>query len=840
MSQLQLNSDLSQEFEENKTWFADVIVPIPLPGTYTYRVPRNVENEVVVGARVIVQFGRRKVYTGIIANLHNDPPKNYEAKYIIELLDTTPSINPLQIDFFRWIAEYYMCTIGEVMNAALPSGLKLTSQSFIQINPEFDNKNYSFTDKETILLESLTNTDKLSYEEISDVLGIKQIHPILKSLIQKDSILLFEQIKDKYQPKKVRKIRLKKYYFENRKNLEELFEALDKKVKQQEVLLKYLTVVPIEKGIELNKIGLEKSEIVKSGISESSLKTLLKNDVFEEFDEFVSRFPVVHQSDLKVISLAKNQIEAKEELIERFQNHNAVLLHGITGSGKTEIYISLIQDALNAGEQVLFLLPEIALTTQIVNRLRLVFGDQMGVYHSKYSDNERVEVWRGIRSGRFSFVVGVRSAIFLPFDSLSLIVVDEEHESSYKQFDPAPRYNARDLAIVLGNLHKANVLLGTATPSLETYENALSGKYGLVEIKERFGSAQLPEFVLANLQIERKRKTIKGDFSSILLYELESALEKGEQAILFQNRRGYSPYITCNDCAHVPSCENCSVSLTYHMYSNTLKCHYCGHQEAVPQICTACGSTGIRTVGFGTEKLEEDLKLLFPQANIQRMDQDTTRSKYSYQSIIDRFEKKETDILIGTQMVSKGLDFDNVSLVGVFDFDRMIHFPDFRSHERAFQLVTQVSGRAGRKEKKGKVVIQTSDVDSSLLDKIQRNDYLGFYQSETLERKNFLYPPYYRLIRIVIRHKEKEIAENAALAYSKLILPEIGKKRVLGPQEPAISRIRNMYLREVYIKFEKQGVNVSKIKEMLYIKSNQLLKDKRFSGLRLVFDVDPV
>ncbi len=840
MTQLQLNSDLTEEFEELKTWFADVIIPIPLPGTYTYRIPRLLEDQVAKGARVIVQFGSRKVYTGIIADLHNAPPKNYEAKYIIELLDSTPSVNSLQLDFFKWIAQYYMCTVGEVMNAALPSGLKLTSQSFIQINPEFSEGESGLTDKEMILLESLSNTDKLSYDEVSDILGLKQIHPILKSLIQKDGILLFEQIKDKYQPKKIKKIRLKEVYFENRSKLEELFESLEKKLKQQEVLLKYLSVVPIESGNEVNRSGLLKADFLKNGISESSLKTLLNNDIFEEIEEFVSRFPKLNQSDLKTISLSKNQLDTKEQLIERFDDHGTVLLHGITGSGKTEIYISFIQDALDRGQQVLFLVPEIALTTQIVNRLRLVFGDKMGVYHSKYSDNERVEVWRGIQSGRFSFVVGVRSAIFLPFEALSLIVVDEEHEPSYKQYDPAPRYNARDLAVVLGNLHGAKIILGTATPSLETYENALSGKYGLVEIKERFGSAKLPEFILANLQIERKRKTIKGDFSSVLIKELESVLAKEEQAILFQNRRGYSPYITCNDCAHVPACENCSVSLTYHMYSNTLKCHYCGHQEIVPQICTACESTGIRTVGFGTEKLEEDLKILFPSAKIQRMDQDTTRSKYSYQSIIDRFEKKETDILIGTQMVSKGLDFDNVSLVGVFDFDRMIHFPDFRSHERAFQLVTQVSGRAGRKEKKGKVVIQASDTDSLLLDKILRNDYLGFYQSEILERNNFLYPPFYRLIRIVIRHKEKETVEKAALVYFQLIVPEIGKRRVLGPQEPSVARIKNMYLREIYIKYEKKGVNAGKIKDMLYLKSNGLLRDRLFSGLRLTFDVDPI
>lgn len=838
MSQLQLNSDLSDGFEERKTWFADVVVPIPIPGAYTYRVPQKFEEGVSKGCRVIVQFGRRKVYTGIIAKVHNQPPANYEAKYILDLLDDVPSVNDLQLDFFRWIAQYYMCTSGEVLNAALPSGLKLTSQSFVQLNPEFSQE-HNYTEKETILIESLTNTDKLSYDEVSELLGIKQIHPVLKSLIQKDSIYLFEQVKDKYQPKKVKKVKLKQLYFEQEKALESLFETLEKKIKQQEVLLKYLSLVPLDKGGKPKNPGLLKSEFLQTGVSESSLKTLVKNGIFEEYEEFVSRFPEIEHSGQKVV-LSDTQETTKKAILQNFETKTAVLLHGITGSGKTEIYISLIQDALAAGGQVLYLLPEIALTTQIVSRLRRVFGDAMGIYHSKYSDNERVEVWQGVQSGRFSFVVGVRSAIFLPFDSLSLIVVDEEHEPSFKQFDPAPRYHARDLSVVLANLHQGKVLLGTATPALETYENALSGKYGLVEIQTRYGKAQLPEFILADIQQERKRKTLKGDFTSTLIAEMEGVLERGEQAILFQNRRGYSPYISCNDCAHVPKCENCSVSLTYHMYSNTLKCHYCGHQEAVPQVCPACNSTGIRTVGFGTEKLEEDLKLLFPQANIQRMDQDTTRSKYSYQTIIDRFEKKETDILIGTQMVSKGLDFDNVSLVGVFDFDRMIHFPDFRSFERAFQLVTQVSGRAGRKEKRGKVIIQASEVNSPILDQIIRNDYLGFYQGEVLERERFLYPPYFRLIKIVFRHKEKEIVESAANRYAKMISPEIGKKRILGPQEPVISRIRNMYIREIYIKVEKQGINVNKVKEILYLKSNELQKVKKMNGLRVVFDVDPV
>lgn len=841
MTQLKLNSEIS-DFQERVTYFVDVIIPIPIPGTFTYRVPHANSENIKVGCRVIVQFGRRKIYTGIIAKIHNEPPKKYEAKYLLDVLEGSPSVNEKQIEFFYWVARYYMCTVGQVFNAALPSGLKLTSQSFVQLNPQLEDSDQEqeYTERESLLLERLSGTDKLSYDEISDLLEIKHIHPVLKSLIKKESIILFEQIKDKFQPKRVRKIRLAIRYFEDEKALQTLFESLEKKIKQQEVLLKYLTKVPIDSGSEVNVKGVIKSEFLLDNVSPSSLKTLVKNEVFEVFEVQVSRFDSKKLIQSRVFDLSDDQRKAKKSIMDFYDEKDVVLLHGITGSGKTEIYIELIKEKLEAGRQVLYLLPEIALTTQIVSRLMKVFGDEMGIFHSKYSDNERVEVWQGVLSGRFKFVIGVRSAVFLPFSDLSLIIVDEEHESSYKQYDPAPRYHARDVAIVLAGFHKSKVLLGTATPSLESYHNALNGKYGLVQMLERFGEASLPSFEIADIIGERNRKTIKGDFTSHLLDEIERTLEKQEQVILFQNRRGYSPFISCDDCSHVPQCENCSVSLTYHMYSNTLKCHYCGYQEGVPQICSACGSTNIKTVGFGTEKLEEDLKIIFPQARMQRMDQDTTRSKYSYQSIIDQFENRETDILIGTQMVSKGLDFDHVSLVGVFDFDRMIYFPDFRSHERTFQLITQVSGRAGRKKNPGKVILQTTAPESPILEKIIRNDYLAFYQSEIMERENFSYPPFYRLIKISLKDKDKDAAEAASIQYAKILIAELGIKRVLGPQEPVISRIRNMYLREVFIKVEKTRVDINKVKNLLLTKANELIKDKKFKTVRVIFDVDPV
>jgi primosomal protein N' (replication factor Y) len=841
LSQLIFKEDAS-DFQERITYFVDVIVPVPIPGTFTYRVPNIHADAIQIGCRVIVQFGRKKIYTGIIANIHQRPPENYRAKYIIDLLENEPSVNQKQIAFFYWVASYYMSTIGEVFNAALPSGLKLTSESFVQLNPNLDDSQdaIEYSEREKLLLESLSNNDKMSYDEISNLLELKQIHPVLKSLIQKESILLFEQVKDKFQPKKVKKIKLSCRYFNDESALEKLFESLEKKFKQQEVLLKYLTKIPIDSGRSINDSGILKSELLSENISPSSLSTLIKNEVFEAFEEQVSRFESNINFKKKVFALSENQLEAKSAIKDLFSEKEVVLLHGITGSGKTEIYIELIQEQLALGKQVLYLLPEIALTTQIVSRLMKVFGNEVGVFHSKHSDNERVEVWQGIISGKFKFVVGVRSAIFLPFNDLALIIVDEEHESSYKQYDPSPRYNARDSAIVLAHEQGAKVLLGTATPALDTYYNALNGKYGMVEMMERYGNATLPKFEIADMLDERKKKKIKGDFTSHLLDEMEARLDKGEQVILFQNRRGYSPYLTCNDCNHVPQCENCSVSLTYHMYSDTLKCHYCGFQEAVPQICTACGSAAVKTVGFGTEKLEEDIKLIFPQAKTQRMDQDTTRSKYSYQSIIDRFEKGETDVLIGTQMVSKGLDFDKVTLVGVFDFDRMIHFPDFRSHERAFQLVTQVSGRAGRKNNQGKVVIQTASAGTPLLNNIISHDYLSFYQSEIIERESFHYPPFYRLIKIILKSKDKDVVESASIQYGKTLKAEFGEQRILGPQEPMISRIRNAYLRELFVKIEKSDVDISKVKKLLLDKSNQLTKDAKYKSVRVIFDVDPL
>ncbi|UII30137.1 primosomal protein N' [Fulvivirga ulvae] len=836
MSQLEFHTATE---EIRQTWFVDVILPVPIPKMFTYRVPHDMDELVQTGCRVIVQFGSRKILTGVIGRIHETPPEKYEAKYILEVLDDEPVINEIQIVLFQWIADYYMCTLGEVLNIALPTGLKLSSESKVQLHPHFDyyESDLEFSDKETIVLETLIKNDSLSYGEISKLLNQKSIYTIIKSLVYKETIIIFEEVKEKYRPKKESRIRLRPQWLA-KNELEKLFNELAGKPKQEAILLHYLQNVQVFNQPELNKNGLIKSSFTGGDLSDSSLRTLVKHEVFEEFEVIVSRFDS-YDNSLAEVNLTETQLKAKEEILTSFKEKDVTLLHGITGSGKTELYISLIQDALEGGSQILYLLPEIALTTQIVSRLRKIFGDKMGVYHSKFSDNERVEVWKGVLSGRYQFVVGVRSAIFLPFDNLGLIVVDEEHESSYKQYDPAPRYNARDVAMMIGSQHHAKVLLGSATPSMESQYQARQGKYGLVKLTTRFGAGQLPDFVVADMIREKNKKLSKGEFSSELINAINQALENKEQVIIFQNRRGYSPYITCGECGWIPKCNSCAVSLTYHQYRKELRCHYCGYKEPLPNTCEACGATHLKTIGFGTEKLEEEISLLFPLARVQRMDLDTTRKKRSYDTIISDFEQGNIDILVGTQMVSKGLDFDNVNLVGIFDIDRMLYFPDFRSFERTFQLSTQVSGRAGRRDKKGKVVIQTRNTDQPVLKQIITNGYNQFYESEIAERQTHHYPPFTRLIGVIVKNRDAKLASLTAVKLGNLIKEKLGTKRVLGPEEPVISKIRNEFLMELIIKLERSQVSLSKVKHILLEARLELMQEKELKTSKIIFDVDP-
>jgi primosomal protein N' (replication factor Y) len=825
-------------FSTETTYFADVILPVPIPRMFTYRVPRLFVADIKIGARVIVQFGKNRVVTAVVGKIHTKPPEKYQAKYILELLDTDPLVTPSQLWLFEWIAEYYMCCIGEVMNVAVPSGLKVSSQSRMQLNPDFDHPEL-LDEKEVEFIEILKTHASLTYDDAIKFVGEKNINPMIKSLIGKHAIIMYEEVKEKYKPKIAKKIRLKKGY-EGSEEVLNLIDSLTKSPKQQMIIMEYLRNIPINELAEKNNLGVDKTLFKQGETSDSALSTLIDKGILEQFEVIVSRFGDEMPEEPLIISLTDDQQVASDEILQKFKEKDIVLLHGITGSGKTEIYIDLIQKVLEGGSQVLYLLPEIALTTQIVVRLKRVFGDKMGVYHSKFSDNERVEVWKGIVDGRYQFVVGVRSAIFLPLDNLGLVIIDEEHETSYKQFDPAPRYHARDVGIMLGLKQGAKILLGSATPSIESYYQAQTGKYGLVVLNRRYGAAQLPDIMLVDLKAERKAKTMKNDFSSALYNQIQQNLANKEQTIIFQNRRGYSPYLNCQECNWVSECQQCAVSLTYHMHSTELRCHYCGHKEEIPKVCPVCGSGKLRTIGFGTEKLEEDLKAMFDTARVTRMDLDTTRTKNAYQNIISEFEQGGTDILVGTQMISKGLDFDHVSLVGIFDADRMIHFPDFRASERAFQMLTQVSGRAGRRAKKGLVLIQTNDTQQSLLQKVVTNDYQGYYTHEIAERDSYFYPPFTRIISITLKHEDADKAEKAAHWLAGKLLEKLGQARVLGPEKALIERIRNKFLFDIILKLEKDKLNIKAAKGFLREMIDALHQTKEHKDVDVVVDVDAV
>ncbi|MDZ4716200.1 MAG: primosomal protein N' [Cytophagales bacterium] len=826
---------------KGETFFADLIIPVPIPKLFTYRVPALWNDQLRVGQRVIVPFGSRKILTGIVAKLHHQPPVGYEAKYLLEILDENEVITPLQFKLFEWMAGYYMCTPGEIMNAAIPAGLRLSSESMLQLNPAFnlEESPFDFSEKERMLINHLNSTESLTYTEAAKILDARSIYSILKSLTSKEAVILFEKVKEKFKPKTEKRIRLTETYRE-KENLEKLFENLGSKPKQEAVILKYLQHIPVFQQPDLNANGISRSQLLADDASESSLRTLVKHKVLEEFERVVPRFGFDDPVGNPPILLSESQELARNQILESFETHGAALLHGVTGSGKTEIYIDLIRRALDGGTQVLYLLPEIALTTQIVQRLKKIFGSAMGVYHSKFSDNERVEVWNGVLSGKFRFVVGVRSAVFLPFDNLGLIITDEEHDPSFKQHDPAPRYHARDVALVMAQQHHAKVLMGTATPSCETYYQTKINKFGLVSLTERFGESRLPDIQFANVSKERKQKTIKGEFTSYLLKEIKATTDQKGQVILFQNRRGHSPLVQCEDCSWVPKCIHCSVSLTYHQFRHALVCHYCGYREALPSQCPTCSSKRILTLGYGTQKMEEELKLHFPDVRISRMDLDTTRSKSGYETILREFEKGDTDILVGTQMVTKGLDFDHVRLVGVFDADRMMHFPDFRSYERAFQLIMQVSGRAGRRAEPGKVIIQTAHPQHPLFSFVTGNQVLPFLDEQLSDRELHHYPPFTRLIEITLKHTDRGTATKSATWFAHQVREHVRGIRMMGPGEPMISKIRNEFLHTLLIKIPRNQGKLDLIKHDLLAIAGRLGEDKSFRSVKVVFDVDPV
>ena len=835
MSQLSISSG---ESNYTPTFFVDAILPLPIPKCFTYRVPKELEKGVAIGCRIVVPFGKTKILTAVIQRIHHSPPKVYEAKYIIDLLEDTPSVNSLQLRFFDWLAEYYMCTLGEVLQAALPSGLKINTTSLVQLNPYFEEKNYVLSIEEQLVLQQLATDKPVESERLGDLVGHKNLTKVLKALVSKDAILLIDHIKEKFSPKTKKFVRLNNELLTSEEQLEAVMAKLEKKPKQLDVVMAYLRTIPVLEDHHLNEFGLAYEKLIAQGCSPSSLKTLASHHIVEIFNKEISRFEV-KSADAEAKSLSKEQQKAKGEILQHFQLKQNVLLHGITGSGKTEIYIELIKDTLAAGHQVLYLLPEIALTSQIVSRLEVVFGSTMGVYHSKFSANERVEIWKKLLANEINLIVGVRSSVFLPFDDLGLIIIDEEHEPSFKQYDPAPRYHARDAALMLAKFHQAKALLGSATPAIETYHLAQTGKLGYVAIHQRYGGSVLPEVTTVNLSKAHKIKQMQGNFSTELINEIEKTLLEGEQIIIFQNRRGYAPLLTCSTCGWVPQCQHCDVSLTYHQYKNELRCHYCGYKSVTPTSCKACGSTHIKTISFGTEQLEEELKLLFPDVEIGRLDLDTTRGRSAYENIINAFSSGKTRVLVGTQMVAKGLDFNKVGLVGIIDLDRMLHFPDFRAAERAFQLAVQVAGRAGRQQKQGKVMIQTYNPGQAIVPNIISHNYESFFAGEIEERRLFNYPPFTRTIQLTIKDRDHQKVAAAVVELHKLLTDQLGRQMVLGPITPAIVKIRDRFLRQLYLKISRQK-NMPEIKNYIQWCNAQIVTKKEYKTTMIAIDVDPL
>jgi primosomal protein N'' len=825
--------------EDRITLFAEVLLPIPVPGTFTYRVPFALNDEVKVGKRAVVQFGRTKIMSGLILEISEKVP-SLEPKYIMDVLDEQPLVNATQLRFWNWVKQYYMCHLGEVMQAALPSALKLSSESAIALSEDFELDSVALNDFEYMIVEALQLHPKIAISEVSKIIGFKKVMPLIKTMIEKNIIVMEEELDVKYKAKYERFVCLTALC-RDEANMQQLMDDLTKRAfKQLQVVLAYFSL-----GGDCDHELMVKDLLKKANATSSILKSLVDKGVFEVCEKKVSRLQkFVSQTDVSSIELTNAQQNAFKEIKTGFEEDKPVLLHGVTSSGKTEIYIKLIQEALDEGKQVLYLLPEIALTAQIINRLKQYFGDKLGVYHSRHGVNERVEAWELVRdfehthSSRHQIIIGSRSAIFLPYSSLGLIIVDEEHDSSFKQIDPAPRYNARDAAIVLGVIHKAKVLLGSATPSYESYYNALNGRYRLVQLTERFGGMQMPEIVISDMRVERKRKTIQADFGSTLLDEIKSTLEEKNQVILFQNRRGFSLRIECDECHYVPQCINCDVSLIYHKQQNVLRCHYCGYTKSVPTECPNCHSTNIKMHGFGTEKIEEDLQLILPDAKIARLDLDTTRSKNDYQNILEAFEDKEKDVLVGTQMVTKGLDFDSVKTVGIMNADSMLSFPDFRAHERSFQLMAQVAGRAGRKGKQGKVIIQTYEPSHLVLQEVLRNDFVGLFEKQMVTRRQFGYPPFYRLVMIRMKHKEFEKLNPAAAELANMLRP-IFKQDLLGPEYPIVSRVKNMYIKQMLIKFNREH-NAQQVKDLISKQIQLFQQNSEYKAVVVQVDVDPM
>lgn len=825
---------------ERQTLFADVLLPVPMRQVFTYRVPYDFNTQMRSGLRVLVPFGKNKLLTGLVTNVHQNIPQNYQAKYIDTILDEQPIVTGKQLAFWDWISSYYMAPIGDVMNAALPANFKLASEAKFCLHPDAPLQKPELSARAAEILTLLEVNDQMSSKELAASLGIKTIQTYLKKLLELKLIAGAEEVQERYTPKTQLFIFLHQD-FQQEEQLSSFLNALERKARSERQIHALLRFIQLATEAGSLSAPVSKALLLKHDVSAAALSTLEKNGVLLIERLQVDRRASVGDATGAFKPLTAIQQSALEDIEAGFHDKDVCLFYGVTGSGKTEIYVQLIQQYLDLGKQVLFLIPEIALTTQLIGRLQHYFGDLVGVYHSRFNQNERIEIWNHVLANdpkKFRIIVGARSSVFLPFADLGLVIVDEEHESSFKQFDPSPRYNARDAAIVLAKLHNSKVLLGSATPSIESYTNAKQGKYHLVQLSERYKGLKLPLMLCADLKQEKRLKNMQSHFSGLLLDEMKLALAKKEQVILFQNRRGYTPVWSCEVCAWTPRCEHCDVSLTYHKHSNLLKCHYCSYTAQPIGSCNNCGSNRLRMIGFGTEKIEDELQLLFPDTVFKRMDLDSTRSKNAYEEIIDNFSQRRIDVLIGTQMVTKGLDFDHVSLVGILDADMLLNRPDFRAYERAFQLMSQVAGRAGRKEKQGKVVIQSAQATHWIIDRVMAHDFIGFYEVEIEERERFFYPPYYKIVQLTLKHEKEEVVNEGAVFLANQ-LRAVFKERVLGPEFPVIKRIQNKFLKEIKLKIER-GAPDKKVKALILQDIDAFYQNVKFKSIQISIDVDPM
>jgi len=788
--------------------------------------------EAIEGVRVVVPFGKKKLYVGIIVSLHENPPKQYEAKYILHILDGVPLISEIHLKFWRWISDYYMCYIGEVMQAALPAGLKMQSETKIGLNPEGESDDIEMDDKERLIIEHLKHHAELTPDKISELLGIQNCYKYLKSLYDRGLILFLEEIEDTYKPLIIKTISISIDY-QNDDAMGELFDSLQKRAPAQMVVMARLISI-----CQLNGTMKKEALLAQEGVTSAAIKALVKKGILIETKIEKDRIEFGKGNDTVDFVLIPAQQRAYDHLKLHFQEHDQALLYGVTSSGKTHVYLRLIEDTLKAGKQVLYMVPEIALTTQLIERVQHQFGDRVVVWHSRFNPHERVELWQAVAKNKVDVVVGPRSAIFLPFTNLGLVIIDEEHETSYKQYDPNPRYNGRDSGIMLSHLFGAKCLLGSATPSVETYANVVNGKYAYAEINERFGGIKMPEIQIVDMLTEKKQKRLNGIFSVTLLDEIKQTLANNEQVILFLNRKGYVPITECADCSWTPMCTNCDISLTYYKSSDKLRCHYCGYSREPVARCVACGSTHIIMAGYGTERVEDDLKLLLPEVPIGRFDYDTTRTKHSHQKIIHDFEEGAIKILIGTQMIAKGLDFEKVRLVGILNADQMLNFPDFRASERAFQLMLQVAGRAGRRDTLGKVLIQTNRIDHPVIHQVLEGNFKEFFTTEIAERQKFRYPPFFRLIKLTCRNKDFHLLQKAA-DYLFLMLQKGLGNQVMKPQFPPVGRIRNYYLKDILIRLDNDHREIAKTKHFIRAQINHLNEMKEYKSIYIHADVDP-